>query len=131
MLEYSKFLSVSGIVTVEITVSDRDKQREPAICTVIREVLEASPRSRELVPYIKISGIVPGNSIKLYMLCEATEAPRRLYTLYNNGELKKIIEDWLRGFEAASNIVTLTVYLVDYCKCLSDFGTYVLMLVCD
>ena len=124
------FLSVSGIVTVEVTISDRDKQREPAICTVIREILEKDPRSRELVPYIKICGIEPINSIKLYMLCETTEAPRLLHYLYENGELKKIIEDWLRGFEAASNIVIRTISLVDYYKCLSDFGTYVLMLVC-
>ena len=113
------------MLTIEFTLSNPEKQREHEIYKFLREVLERDPRVCQLLPYIRISGIAPRNSIKLYMLCETTEAPRRLYYLYDNGELTKIIEDWLRGFEAASNVVILTIYLVDYYKCLSDFGTYV------
>ena len=117
------------MLTIEITLSNPEKQRESEICKFLREALEKDPRVYQLLPYIRISGIVPGNSIMLYMLCETTEAPPRLRYLYDNGELKKIIQDWLKGFEAASNVVILTIYQVDYYKCLSDFGTYVLMLL--
>src|ERR1700761_3564710 len=113
------------MLTVKITLSNPEKQREPVICTLVRDAIGKDPITCEFLPYVKILGIVPANSIKLYMLCETAEAPRRLFYLHNNGELKKIIEDWLRGFEAASNVVILTIYLVDYYKCLSDFGRYV------
>ena len=61
-------LFIAGMLTIEITLSNPEKQREPEICKFLREALEGNPRFCHLFADIRISGIVPRNSIS-FTLC--------------------------------------------------------------
>jgi hypothetical protein len=130
-------------LTIEI-ITPLAKSKEFNLCEKIRAILANDPSTAHIAQLvdIKVCGAAAGNSIVLYLLCGTVDSVLLLRELYDNNELRMILEDWFRKlFDTNPNILDtpleegsreridsikepliVAIYLVDYNKCLRYIG---------